>query len=806
MANEGIMALPQGGGTGTGGRGAQPVYVSSADTYDAALTALSSSTNDPSQAEAVRQVIRDSIEGLDLSPTQLDALLEVLEYMSQNPDQYSQIRQRLIDSKMMESDDLPEVYDPVYLGIAIMAINEAMIMRANGAMEPMQMSPRMQGIEGMPEATGFKDGGLADVAKYLAAQGRNGDSILAHITPSEARLLKSMGGAGTINPKTGLPEYFLSKLWKGIKSVVGKILKNPIVKVVATIALATVLGPAAASVVGAATGATAAGVALSSSAAAAATALASTAATAGLSALSGESITAKSLLVNAAASYFGAGGTVGGVNPASAITTAVGKYVPGGVGGATAGAIGTGATAAGIGVLAGMKPEEALRSGIQSGLMTGAGKALSNYRARQQAARAQGQPAAPSTQAAQAPSEQAAPSQNIARQTMPETGATAAGQTLGGSAPITPGQAVAAGAAPQPSLGSFSLDVGNVAPTVAMAAPSTLQPNLGRFSLGMGDVTQAAPAPAALQPNLSRFSLDMGTTPAGSTAAPTGFIGRVGNLVRSPSLGAFKDAFLVNPNAKPGTLMRYAPGVATALAATYATGGFEAPPAEESPLYDRLYTGEQYILDNPELFASQITPYKPGDTPYNPLVPTPRYAAPPESSRIGIVSPPPLYTPTTGAITNNPSGVYQPYNVSGLYGIPSLYSGSQRVPGYAAGGAAVKKAFSNPVSVAQTEALLFAGPQAAQQAALSVNQLSNEGIMRAQGLRTGGAPKKFPRKTGPINGPGTGTSDSIPAMLSDGEFVFTAKAVRNAGNGSRRKGARRMYKLMKMLEGGKVKA
>ena len=32
-----------------------------------------------------------------------------------------------------------------------------------------------------------------------------------------------------------------------------------------------------------------------------------------------------------------------------------------------------------------------------------------------------------------------------------------------------------------------------------------------------------------------------------------------------------------------------------------------------------------------------------------------------------------------------------------------------------------------------------------------------------------------------VEGPGTGTSDSIPAMLSDGEFVFTAKAVKNIG-------------------------
>jgi hypothetical protein len=61
--------------------------------------------------------------------------------------------------------------------------------------------------------------------------------------------------------------------------------------------------------------------------------------------------------------------------------------------------------------------------------------------------------------------------------------------------------------------------------------------------------------------------------------------------------------------------------------------------------------------------------------------------------------------------------------------------------------------------------------------------------------------KEFPRKNGPINGPGTGTSDSIPAMLSDGEFVFTAKAVRGMGDGSRRKGAKKMYALMKKLEG-----
>ncbi len=43
-------------------------------------------------------------------------------------------------------------------------------------------------------------------------------------------------------------------------------------------------------------------------------------------------------------------------------------------------------------------------------------------------------------------------------------------------------------------------------------------------------------------------------------------------------------------------------------------------------------------------------------------------------------------------------------------------------------------------------------------------------------------PSQFPRMDGDINGPGTETSDDIPAMLSDGEFVMTGQAVRGAGS------------------------
>ena len=53
---------------------------------------------------------------------------------------------------------------------------------------------------------------------------------------------------------------------------------------------------------------------------------------------------------------------------------------------------------------------------------------------------------------------------------------------------------------------------------------------------------------------------------------------------------------------------------------------------------------------------------------------------------------------------------------------------------------------------------------------------------------------------GEIVGPGTTTSDSIPAMLSDGEFVMNARAVQGAGGGDRQQGAKRMYQMMKKFE------
>jgi hypothetical protein len=90
------------------------------------------------------------------------------------------------------------------------------------------------------------------------------------------------------------------------------------------------------------------------------------------------------------------------------------------------------------------------------------------------------------------------------------------------------------------------------------------------------------------------------------------------------------------------------------------------------------------------------------------------------------------------------------------------------------------------------------------QPAYSASQLASSfGANALAGITPGtpGAPA-FVASGGEVMGWGTGTSDSIPARLSDGEFVMTAQAVRNAGGGNRNLGAARMYDMMNRFERG----
>jgi hypothetical protein len=89
--------------------------------------------------------------------------------------------------------------------------------------------------------------------------------------------------------------------------------------------------------------------------------------------------------------------------------------------------------------------------------------------------------------------------------------------------------------------------------------------------------------------------------------------------------------------------------------------------------------------------------------------------------------------------------------------------------------------------------------------------------MTQMGFNMGGMAELDMREGGESEGPGTGTSDDIPAMLSDGEFVMTAKATKGAGafgvnktksgielikggSPSRKKGVENMRELMNIFE------
>jgi hypothetical protein len=72
--------------------------------------------------------------------------------------------------------------------------------------------------------------GLKTLAKELQSKGRNGDTILAHINPQEAGILKALGGSGTINPDTGLPEYFIKKITRPFVDAVKTVQNIPGIK------------------------------------------------------------------------------------------------------------------------------------------------------------------------------------------------------------------------------------------------------------------------------------------------------------------------------------------------------------------------------------------------------------------------------------------------------------------------------------------------------------------------------------------------------------------------------------------------
>ena len=80
----------------------------------------------------------------------------------------------------------------------------------------------------LPERFRLAEGGDVSVkdAEKMAPPGES----LAYINDDEAALLKSLGGAGKAVNETGIPSFFVKKLFKKAAKAVKKVVKSPIGK------------------------------------------------------------------------------------------------------------------------------------------------------------------------------------------------------------------------------------------------------------------------------------------------------------------------------------------------------------------------------------------------------------------------------------------------------------------------------------------------------------------------------------------------------------------------------------------------
>jgi hypothetical protein len=166
--------------------------------------------------EAVK-AFRDELMALEVPIDTLMLLNEMVDVILANPQDYPALRREYLRRGVTE-DVLPPTFDPAFFGALNMALDQMPVQQPQ---TPAQMA----------------GGGIAQLAQY----GRNGDTMLAHITPEEAAMLKRMGGAGTINPMTGLPEY--GNIFSSIGKAVKKFASSTVGKIITTIALGFFLGP-----------------------------------------------------------------------------------------------------------------------------------------------------------------------------------------------------------------------------------------------------------------------------------------------------------------------------------------------------------------------------------------------------------------------------------------------------------------------------------------------------------------------------------------------------------------------------------
>lgn len=844
----GIMALPE-------NQDVQGPTLGLDDTYDAVKQALGAARPDASvEMDSAMADLKGVAD--ELTEEQLDSMMQLVQYLYDNKDQYKQLVAELVTGGIVEEGDLPPEYDPEFLSTFGAILLEER--KSRGADRP-------------PFPENFARGGIAEAARIVANQGRSGDTMLAHITADEARMLRKMGGVGTINPATGLPEFgFLdfivkplqkvgsavTKVFKSVVSGVKKVLASPVGRVVATIALATFLGPGAMGITG---------LGLSSGVAAATAA-------GTVSLASGESV--KDAVKSAAFAYFVTpSAPAGAATATTAATPAFNNPISTWVGETTAKYAGTNAFVADAlkfydnanpylktaitsgtlgttaGLLTGQNLEESVKGGLTSAAISTGVQAVGNAPDifnKNAKAGAELVDDINATQGAQAMQSTSA-DKNVVLEDgrfdyLPNS------KISGGSgSPVGPRMADGnfysdTGMANVPVYGPSSYTKADISPEAlnyktpsyglyngdtvgfeGVGAKFSGVPEGGDF-VGLGNRPRTSDLVGNLDfiPRAASVDIDAG----GIAPAPTGGykgvmepIGRIGTGVKQVFSGdvlagaktagggisdlffpsgpspeqvktlqdtpgfysSEKNAFTPTGEAAlrsitPNLLEKYGPATAAGIAGLALSGGFTPPDQPQSEQGKLLAgtPGEDLIAKDADKYVVQNIP----GVSYSPegqiLSAT---GAPSTVSMQDIRVGPANYTASMQDVTRPTAGsLMSPMQPQAPLMDPyqyyyQQYLASQNQPRYYAMG-----------GITSLSAPMQAPPPA--------------GIAS---LRDGGN-SNYPRRTGQISGPGTEKSDSIPAMLSDGEFVMTASAVRGFGKGSRREGAKRMYALMHQLE------
>ena len=763
---QGIMALPE-------SDQAPAPQLSLDESYGAVRQGLQNAN--PQASQMLDQTLAKFKPMLaQLDDQTLNSLLQLMQYMKQNEGQYPELLQKIIEAGIVQPGVFPEQYDPEFLATMMMVLTAERKDRQQST-EQAPAQPEMAPPPGMAR------GGIAEAARAAMSQGRGKDSMLAHISPKEAKLLEAHGGMGTTNPATGLKEYgwlddtigSISKSVGGaLSGIVGKdisnavndlgnsvkdVVRSPVGRLITTVGLTIALGPVYGPIGGSL-----------------------------LTSMLAQD-DAETTLINAATAFF--------ASPNGGVSNSLGRA---GVTNAALNAATTGAlVGTGAGLLRGKNLEDSIKAGLTQGAISGATTGLTKgfttqgtYETLQGTSVADGAkeglqqsgvktydnvnqlkvdtsqnlikpneivnvggkyyraPIDASSSSvnfelidvgAKSPSVAASPSVGAGQS--PDvrgmTNAASTGVVTDVSAEVVSGARYpswsatstvdGSGAAPASWSATPTTDNAVVAKAASVGAPATVSgpPTYGdAFQNMYSGAKQMLPGTeGSFGKGYDQFSKGIGQlySPSLSKAELMNTPEYASAIANKQSMGsALKEAAEANA---PGIMRSYLPGTATALGATYALGGFDVPERPKSEQQTEMES--RYKTQKADVAAS------------------PGSYTPQGLGRFGI-----KYN-DKGEIVGGSS--YSPTNLNPTEVAPSYIPYTPRR--YAAAG----------------------------------------GIAS---LAAGG----YPRRTGQIAGPGTATSDSIPAMLSDGEFVMTAKAVRGAGKGSKLAGAKKMYSLMHQLE------